>query len=56
MGNLRLHATEARAFEGTQSFGIKYPWLEHQLDALLGLNPSQEALHDLYFSIINVIA
>jgi hypothetical protein len=56
MGGLHLHTTEAQASEGSRPLGIDYPWLEHQFDDLLGLYPSLEALHDLYFVFINVIA
>jgi hypothetical protein len=56
MGSLHLHATEAQAFEGSRPLGIDYPWLERQLDGLLGPHPSPEALHDLYFAFANVMA
>jgi hypothetical protein len=42
MGSLHLHATEAQASEGSRPLGIDYPWLERQLDDLLGPHPSLE--------------
>jgi hypothetical protein len=56
MGSLHLHATEAQAFEGYRPLGIDYPWLERQLNDLLGPHPSPEALHGLYFAFANVMA
>jgi hypothetical protein len=53
--NLLLYGAKIGAPKEARPLEIDYLWLECQLDALLGPNLSQKALHVLYFSFTNVI-
>ena len=52
---LQLHAPEARVLGSDRLLGFDYGRLERQLDAFLGLRPSQEELRCLTFSFTNAM-
>ena len=52
---LQLHAPKAHAPRSDQLLGFDYGRLEHQLDAIMGHQPSQEDVRCLTFSLTNVM-
>jgi len=52
---LQLRTPEARVPRSDQLLGFDYGRLEHQLDAIMGHQPSQEDVRCLTFSLTNVM-